>query len=100
MNIKTAATNMKPKIINSILPDQHPEYGKDHLLDMVKKIETAEISGAKAHRWLGWIQGCVCMGDGATLKELKQIAVKRNIESKGSYTIYCVFYSLCFRQFG
>ena len=40
---------------------------------MVRKIMSDEVTGENAHRWLGWIQGCVCLGGGATLRELKDI---------------------------
>jgi len=32
-----------------------------------------EITGEKAHRWLGWVQGCVCVGKGGTLEDMKGI---------------------------
>ena len=60
-------------VIQSNLPDEHEEYGKEHLKLMILKIVSGEITGEKAHRWLGWIQGCVCVGGGATLEEMKKI---------------------------
>lgn len=39
MDVKTAAEKCKPLIAGcTLLPDHHPEYGKDHLYDMVGKI--------------------------------------------------------------
>ncbi len=76
MNPINTATPMISLILLSELPEYHPEYGKDHLLEMVHKIESGEISGEKAHRWIGWIQGCVCMGKGATLEQMKSINKK------------------------
>ena len=73
MDVKTAANNMIPLIQTSSLPDVNPQYGKDHLLEMVEKMNNGEITGEKAHRWLGWIQGCVCVGGGASLQEMKEI---------------------------
>ena len=58
------------------LPDSHPAFGYNHLWEMADKIVTGEVTGEKAHRWLGWIQACVCFGGGATLEELKQINKK------------------------
>ena len=77
MNTITAAKNMVPLINASSLPAHHPEYGKDHLLYMVECIEAKEVTGEKSHRWLSFIQGCVCtaqaLGGGSSLEELKQI---------------------------
>lgn len=71
-----AATKTIEFIHKSQLPNVHPEYGKDHLLDMVKAIQKGMVEGDKAHRWLGYIQGCVCVGNGATLEDLKSINYK------------------------
>jgi hypothetical protein len=73
MNIKIAAMNMVKHIDNSDLPDMNQSFGKNHMYDMVDKIITDEVSGEKAHRWLGYIQGCVCVSGGATLDQLKQV---------------------------
>jgi hypothetical protein len=58
---------------DSKLPAEHPEYGKDHLKYMILKMVNGEITGEKSHRWLGWIQGCVCVGGGTNLEEMKKI---------------------------
>ena len=76
MKVKLAANKMRLFILKSKLPDHHKEYGKDHLLDMVLRILNNEVTGKKAHRWLGWIQGCVCVGKGATLEEMKLVNFK------------------------
>jgi len=73
MNPINVSLDMVDLIRNSKLPEYHPEYGKDHLLEMVTKIVNGSIYGNKAHRWLGWIQGCVCMGKGSTLEQMKYI---------------------------
>ena len=78
MNIKKATKETAHLIDKTNLPDEHPEFGKDHLHYMVKVIQDGEVTGEKAHRWLGWLQACMCFGNGATLKELASI----NIESK------------------
>lgn len=64
---------MLSKVNSSELPDEHPEYGKDHLKEMLNKLNSGEVAGEKAHRWLGWVQGCVCVGRGGTLEEMKII---------------------------
>jgi hypothetical protein len=77
MDVQKAARAMLPMIDKSDLPDDHPAYGKAHLREMVGKIQDWDVGIAKwtrkAHRWLGWINCAVCMGDGATLEELKAI---------------------------
>jgi len=84
MDIKVAATAMRPfvekcKISKEDLQmDKHSASGNNptgihHLLFMIKQIESGEVSGEKAHRWLGWIQGVVCCRGGATLEEMKAI---------------------------
>ena len=31
-----------------------------HCIDMCDRIINGDVSGEKAHRWLGWLQGCMC----------------------------------------
>lgn len=76
MDIKVAAKETRRTIVWCDLPTHDPEFGKNHLTEMAFKIETGEVTGEKAHRWLGWIQGCVCVGGGATLEQLKQLNFK------------------------
>ena len=76
MNPINVAADMTVLIKKSKLPEHHPEYGKDHLLEMIEKIERGVVSGNKAHRWIGWIQGCVCVGKGSTLQQMKYINKK------------------------
>ncbi|MHB8149974.1 MAG: hypothetical protein ACYDIB_07405 [Desulfobulbia bacterium] len=73
MDIKIAAAETAECIDGATLPEINPEYGRDHLREMCEKIVRGEVTGEKAHRWLGWVQGCVCFGGGATLAELKDI---------------------------
>jgi hypothetical protein len=73
MNVKEAARDMAYFVRSSDLPLEHPEYGKNHLMEMINKLTCGEIQGEKAHRWLGWIQGCVCVGGGANLETMKLI---------------------------
>jgi len=73
MNTKIAARMMWKRVDKSNLPEEHPEYGKDHLRYMLDKLMLGDIEGEKAHRWLGWVQGCVCVGGGTNLEEMKQI---------------------------
>lgn len=78
MDVKEAALGMRDLIKISSLPEMHPEYGKDHLYEMVYKIVMAErgdskVTAEKAHRWLGYIQGCVVCYGGATLEDVKNL---------------------------
>ena len=73
MDVITAAQNMCHLIAGSGLPAHDSEYGKDHMYDMIGKIQSGEVSGEKAHRWLGYIQGCVVCYGGATLEEVKNV---------------------------
>ena len=52
-------------------------YGDiDHLIGMCRKIESGEVAGEKAHRWIGWIQGCLYMRGEASLDEMKELNKK------------------------
>ena len=73
MDISQAALNMRDMVRDSDLPEQHPEYGKDHMFEMVYKIVNGEVSGEKSHRWLGYIQGCVVCFGGASLNDVKSV---------------------------
>jgi hypothetical protein len=74
MNVKAATEETGKLIEDSLwLSETDPDTGRIHLHDMVEKIMSEEVSGEKAHRWIGWIQACVCMGGGASLKTLKDI---------------------------
>ena len=73
MNTMIAARDLWDLVDKSELPDEHPEYGKDHLKYMLDRLMEGEVFGEKAHRWIGWVQGCICMGKGASLEELKWI---------------------------
>lgn len=73
-----AALNTHPLIARARgLPPHDPAIGRDHLADMVRQMESWDITDRKvrekAMRWLGYIQGCVVAGGGATLDELKKI---------------------------
>ena len=76
MDTKIAADNMWALVDRSELPDEHDEYGKNHLRAMLSMLAAGEITGEKAHRWLGWIQGCLCVGKGGTLEDFKAINKK------------------------
>lgn len=77
MDVTVAAEKCRELIYQAHrLPHQDEEYGWDHLNLMCNKIMCEEVTGEKAHRWLGWIQACLCFGGAASLEELKQINVE------------------------
>ena len=47
-----------------------------HVMDMMDKIMNGEVTGEKAHRWLGWAQCAIVCTGASTLKEMIQINVK------------------------
>jgi len=73
MDVKIAARGIDKLIDLTDLPLLNAEYGKNHLHEMVNKIICEEVSGEKAHRWLGYIQCAVVIGGSATLEQVKQI---------------------------
>jgi hypothetical protein len=73
MDVRKAAKETAKLIKRIDLSTHDPEYGKLHLLHMSDQVISGEVTGEKAHRWLGWIQACVCVGNGANLEELKEI---------------------------
>jgi len=76
MDIRKAANELWAPVDRSELPDEHEAYGKNHLMAMLAMLAGGEITGDKAHRWLGWVQGCICVGKGATLDDMKDINKK------------------------
>jgi hypothetical protein len=73
MNTKIAARMMWELVEKSNLPDKHDEYGKDHLKYMMDKLMLGDVEDEKAHRWIGWIQGCLCTSGSVGLNALKKI---------------------------
>jgi len=73
MDISVAANNLRKLVEASNLPEFQDEYGKDHLIYMIDKLVSGEIVAEKSHRWLGWIQGCICVGNGGSLETMKRI---------------------------
>lgn len=60
------------------------ELGAPHIEEMLNKISTGEISGKKAHRWLGWAQAAICMLGGGTLEIMKEINKVASQEMKNA----------------
>ncbi|HET8688334.1 MAG TPA: hypothetical protein VFM18_17125 [Methanosarcina sp.] len=82
MDIKAAATAMRPfvkkvdwlaRLDFNVIARGGDATSVAHLYEMIEAIESGEVSGEKAHRWLGWMQGVVCCRGGATLEEMKAV---------------------------
>lgn len=74
MDMKIVTLEMVKVVEGSTgLPEHNDEIGVDHLLDMCTAILNNKVIGEKAHRWLGYIQGCLCGSGDVTLEELKEI---------------------------
>jgi len=71
MNVISAAKECRQYIDKCTIPENDPDYGKDHLLEMVEKIETGIVTGEKAHRWLGYLQGVLVATGGTSLEKMK-----------------------------
>lgn len=96
MDVIKAAYGLKDIIINSkvdsmvleggqvLEPEEmFPKGGKEHLTWMCDRIigneldtERQRVEGEKAHRWIGWIQGCLYMNGIVTLDEMKELNKK------------------------
>jgi len=74
MNIKTAATETKQLAEKCNSFPMHPEsLSRAHIIDMLTKIESSEIMGEQAHRWLGWSQAAIVAVGCANLSDMKEI---------------------------
>lgn len=74
MDIKIAAKETSKLIDDCTLFNPgKPNASKEHMREMVAKIVSGEVSGEKAHRWLGWLQACIYVSSDVTLDELKLI---------------------------
>jgi len=74
MNVINAAKAMQRHMHDNMSEWEQGEYnGYDHLINMCYKIIDKTVEGDKAHRWLGWVQGCVYCDGTTTLEELKLI---------------------------
>lgn len=50
-----------------------PELGQQHVISMLERIARREITGHKAHRWLGWAQAAIVASGNASLDDMKEI---------------------------
>ena len=73
MNICTAARLTRVKMGERFGAWGQGPLSFDHVDDMLKRIETGEIKGEKAHRWLGWAQCAAVAAGTATLDDMKAI---------------------------
>ena len=84
MNVKTAAKELMPVVNKQIGPIVSDGFGntespilskggKKHLTYMCEQIINGEVAEEKAHRWIGWIQGCLYMKGATSLEAMKEI---------------------------
>jgi hypothetical protein len=73
VEILKVAELMLPIVEGTDLSGVPPYCCKAHLKSMLYKITLLSVSGEKAHRWLGYVQGVVALRGGATLEELKDL---------------------------
>jgi len=78
MNVINAADRCRTVIINNgaihwYVPNDKYELSVGHIISMLDRIVSGEISDEKAHRWLGWAQACICMGNVENLEGLQRI---------------------------
>ncbi len=68
---QAAVAEMRAYVENATNLDPWPEsdHSKEHLTDCLDKIESGEVEGAKAHRWLGWVQGVLGARGNGSVKE-------------------------------
>ena len=76
MNVQRAAQRTVDSFVAAV-PRQdastRPKATLAHLRWMNDRIQSSEVSGEKAHRWLGWMQAVVYLGGRATIEQLKQV---------------------------
>jgi len=72
---KAAVAEMREIVLRATNLDPWPEsdYSREHLLDCLDSIESGKVSGDKAHRWLGWIQGVLGARSNGTVKGYGEI---------------------------
>ena len=81
MDVITTAYNLK-YLVNERVKSESEVFkhgSKEHLLWMCDRIigneldaHRQKVEGEKAHRWIGWIQGCLYM-NGVTTDEMKEL---------------------------
>ena len=52
------------------LPAEHPEMGINHLKWMCRQVYNGQVSGQRAARWIGYVEGVLLGAGGTTLDEL------------------------------
>ena len=73
MDVVLAAYSMQRILEDSSYCGTTEHTSRQHLFYMIQQITRKVVQDDKAHRYLGWIQGCVCEAGVATLDEIKVI---------------------------
>lgn len=68
------AARLSRELIKIPAPERSPKgMGDRHIAFMLDEIRKGRITGEKAHRWLGYAQALMVVGNWATLDQLKEI---------------------------
>lgn len=73
MNIRIVAIKCQELIRNNKWKSDNFHTSTEHCIDMCNAIINEDLEYSKGHRWLGWLQACMCINEVATLEELKQM---------------------------
>jgi len=76
MDVIKVSQELFPIIVKSAaIPcsDAGKRVHKAHLIFMLNSIIDGDVTGEKAHRWIGYVQGCLVYSDTSTVEEMKDI---------------------------
>jgi hypothetical protein len=75
MHLPSAAKALRPFVAKCTVTTVAGEDATSlvHLVEMLDKIESEQVTGEKGHRWLGWAQAVICCRGGASLDEMKLV---------------------------
>jgi hypothetical protein len=62
MDLKKANGLCRMMVEKSNLLSTHPAFGKDHLIEMLDKLATQQMSADKSARWWGYLVGVLTIG--------------------------------------
>lgn len=76
MDVIKVSQELIPLIVKSDkleCSDSGKRIHKAHLIFMLNSIIDGEVKDDKAHRWIGYVQGCLVFSDTSTVEEMKEI---------------------------
>lgn len=72
MKLKLAAEKCK-EFISATENNVHNGCTNEHLTFMIDSMVSGAVSGEKAHRWLGYLQGVLVATGAASLEQMKDV---------------------------